>query len=159
MCRGRGCKGTLCIPSQFCCKPKTALKKVCFFKQVFSFKKTYIGCTGLRSCEPVFSSCGEWRLLFVTLLDLIFAVSSPVAEHRLQAQGLQQLQHVSSRVKAQQLWHTGLVAPGHVESSLTRDRTCVPCISKQTLIHCTSGKSLKNCLKKKIQKEKKVTGG
>ena len=33
--------------------------------------------------------------------------------------------------------HTGLVAPWHVESSQTRDRTCVPCIGRRILNHCT----------------------
>ena len=32
----------------------------------------------------------------------------------------------------------GLVAPRHVGSSLTRDRTCVPCIGRQTPIHCAT---------------------
>ena len=32
---------------------------------------------------------------------------------------------------AQELWHTGLVAPWHVESSQTRDQTHVPCIGRQ----------------------------
>ena len=35
------------------------------------------------------------------------------------------------------LWCTGLVALQHVESSQTRDRTRVPCIGRQILIHCT----------------------
>ena len=39
------------------------------------------------------------------------------------------------RVQAQQLWHTGLVAPRHVEFSLTKDQTCVPCIGRQILNH------------------------
>ena len=34
--------------------------------------------------------------------------------------------------------HTGLVAPQHVESSLTRNWTHVPCIGRQILIHCTT---------------------
>ena len=37
--------------------------------------------------------------------------------------------------EAQRLWRTGLVAPRHVESSLTRDRTCVPHIGRQILYH------------------------
>ena len=37
---------------------------------------------------------------------------------------------------AQQLWHTGLVAPQHVGSSRTRDRTHVPCIGRRILNHC-----------------------
>ena len=37
--------------------------------------------------------------------------------------------------KLQQLWHVGLVAPGHVESFRTRHRTCV---GRWVLIHCTA---------------------
>ena len=40
--------------------------------------------------------------------------------------------------QAQQLWLTGPVAPRHVGSSQTRARTRVPCISRQTLNHCTT---------------------
>ena len=36
----------------------------------------------------------------------------------------------------------GLVAPQRVESSQTRDRSCVPCIGRRILIHCTPGKPL-----------------
>ena len=32
----------------------------------------------------------------------------------------------------------GLVAPLHVETSQTRDWTCVPCTGKRILIHCTT---------------------
>ena len=38
----------------------------------------------------------------------------------------------------QQLWHTGLDVPHHVESSRTRDRTCVPCIGRWILYHWTT---------------------
>ena len=44
--------------------------------------------------------------------------------------------------QAQQLWLTGLVAPRHVGSSQTRARTRVPCISRQTLNHCTTREAL-----------------
>ena len=40
--------------------------------------------------------------------------------------------------QAQWLWLTGLVAPRHVGSSQTRDRTRVPCIGRQTLNHCAT---------------------
>ena len=36
---------------------------------------------------------------------------------------------------AQQLQHMGLAAPWHVESSQTRDQTCVPCIGMHILNH------------------------
>ena len=58
-----------------------------------------------------FSSCGTWA---------------------------QQLLLAGSRAQAQQLWRTGLVAPRHVGSSLTRARTRVPCIGRWILNHCTT---------------------
>ena len=36
------------------------------------------------------------------------------------------------------MWLAGLVAPWHVESSGTRDWTCVPCIGRWIPIHCTT---------------------
>ena len=42
--------------------------------------------------------------------------------------------------QAQQLWLTGPVAPRHVGSSQTRARTRVPCIGRQIVNHCTTGK-------------------
>ena len=58
-----------------------------------------------------FSSCGTWA---------------------------QQLWLTGSRAQAQQLWHTGLVAPRHVGSSWTRAQTHVPCIGRRILNHCTT---------------------
>ena len=34
--------------------------------------------------------------------------------------------------------HTGLAAPRHVDSSQTRDQTCVPCMSRRILNHGTT---------------------
>ena len=42
------------------------------------------------------------------------------------------------RVRAQSLWHTGLVAPRHVGSSQTRDWTGVPCVARWILNHQTT---------------------
>ena len=39
---------------------------------------------------------------------------------------------------AQWLWHTGLVAPRHMGSSQTKDRTRVPCIDRQIRSHWTT---------------------
>ena len=50
----------------------------------------------------------------------------------------QQLWLVGSKAQAQQLWHTGLVAPRHVGSSQSRARTCVPYIGRQILNHCAT---------------------
>ena len=58
-----------------------------------------------------FSSCGTWA---------------------------QQLWLAGSRVQAQQLWRTGLVAPRHVGSPWTRARTRVLCIGRQILNHCAT---------------------
>ena len=44
----------------------------------------------------------------------------------------------SCSMKAQQLWHMGLGALYHVESSWTRDWTRVSCIGRQILIHCST---------------------
>ena len=44
----------------------------------------------------------------------------------------------SCSTQAQYLWCTGLVPPRHVGSSWTRARTCVPCIGRWILNHCTT---------------------
>ena len=66
---------------------------------------------GLRWCEKAFPSYGEWGLLFV---------AGPRAR------------------RFQSLWHTGLVAQQHVESSWTRDQTHVLCVGRQILTHCNT---------------------
>ena len=83
----------------------------------------------------------KWGLFFV-VHRLLIALTSCVAEHRLQGTGFsscslqaQQLWLLGSRAQAQQLWHTGLVAPRHVGSSQTRDLTCLSCIGRQILYH------------------------
>ena len=96
------------------------------------------GCVGSSVRARAFSSCGKQGLLFVAVHGLLMAVASLVAEHRLQARGLQQLCLAGSRAQAQQLWRTGLVAPQHVGSSRTRARTRVPCIGWRILNHCTT---------------------
>ena len=45
---------------------------------------------------------------------------------------------MDSRAQACYFWHTGLVAPRDVESSLTRDQTRVPCIGRQIPNHWTT---------------------
>ena len=44
----------------------------------------------------------------------------------------------------------GLVAPRHVGSSRTRGRTCVPCIGRQILNHCTTREVLNGLLLTKV---------
>ena len=62
-----------------------------------------------------FSSCGTWA---------------------------QQLWLAGSRVQAQQLWRTGLVATRHVGSSWTRARICVPSIGRWIRNHCATREAL-----------------
>ena len=52
--------------------------------------------------------------------------------------GLLLLRTMGSRGLAQLLWRMGLVALWPVGSSWTRDRTCVPCVGRRILIHCSS---------------------
>ena len=81
---------------------------------------------GLHCCMQAFSSWGERVLLFIAVRRLLLTVASLALEHGLRVQELQYLGPV------------GLVALLHVESSQTRDRTCVPCISRRILYHWTT---------------------
>ena len=81
---------------------------------------------GLHCCTRTFSGCGKQGLLFTAVWGLPTVVSSLVAEHRL-------LVH-----RLQQLWHTGSVAPWHVESSWTRDGTHTPHIGRWIPIYWTA---------------------
>ena len=114
------------LPQQFC------PIKIIFFK-IHLFIYLFMAALGLCCCTRAFSSCIDRGLLFVAVRRLLIAVASLVAEHRLQARGLQQLWLAGSRAQAQQLWRTGLGTPRHVGSSRTRARTRVPCIGRQIL--------------------------
>ena len=48
---------------------------------------------------------------------------------------------IGCEVGAQSLWHMGLVAPWHVESSWTRNQTRVPHIGRQIFNHWTTRKT------------------
>ena len=48
------------------------------------------------------------------------------------------LRSTGSRVRAWQLWLTGLVALWHVGSSSTRGQTCIPCNGRWIFIHWTT---------------------
>ena len=55
----------------------------------FLFLSLFLAVLGRLCCTRAFSSCGEWGLLFVAVRGLLIAVASFVAEHGLQAHGLQ----------------------------------------------------------------------
>ena len=80
----------------------------------------------LLCCARAFSSCGEQGLLFIVTYELLITVASLIAEHSLQAHGLQQFCCM------------GLDAQQHVGSSWTKDQTHVPCIDWWILIHSTT---------------------
>ena len=102
--------------------------------QFFCF--LFLAVLGLRCCPRAFSSCGKrghsslWCAGFS-----LWSLGSRHMGFSSCSTWAQQLRLVGCRVQAQQLWHTGLVAPRHVGSSQTRARTHVPCIGRQTPNH------------------------
>ena len=54
-----------------------------YFIIFFKFIYLFLAVLGLHCCTWVFSSCGEWGLLFVAVHRLLIAVASLVAEHGL----------------------------------------------------------------------------
>ena len=86
-----------------------------FLRLVLSF---IFGCTGSRCRGRAFSSCDGFSSC--------------------EAQALQCVDFSSFGPRAQELRHPSLVTPWHVESSQTRDRTCVPCINRQIPTHCAT---------------------
>ena len=90
----------------------------------------------------------DWLLcwVFVSVLGLSLVAASGATLHRgARASHYRGLSHCGAQApdaQAQQLWPMGPVAPRHVGSPQTRARTRVPCISRQTLNHCTSREAL-----------------
>ena len=85
------------------------------------------------ACTRVFSNCGE-----VGLRLLLSTGSRHSGFRSCGAWGPHSFQLACSGMRAQYLWHTGLVALRHAASSLTGGQTHVPCTGRWTLIHCTS---------------------
>ena len=98
-----------------------------------------------RTCVPCI---GRWILIYLFIyfwlcwvfvaargLSLVAASGgySSLRCVRFSLRWLHLLRNTGSRAQAQKLWHTDLVAPRHVGSSRTRDRTRVPCIGKWIL--------------------------
>ena len=76
---------------------------------------------GLCCCAQVFSSFSEWGLL--SSCSVRTSQCGGSSYYRAKLLGLQEL------------WHMGLVAPQHVESSQIGDQTCVSCIGRWVLNH------------------------
>ena len=122
---------------------------ILFFIYLIKFIYLFWGCTGSQfqhvgsfvAVGRLLSSCGV-RVFFLSL-----AVGSVVV-----ARGLRSLRHAGSLVEACELSSCGSWAqlPRSMWdlSSLTRDRTCVPCIGRRILYHTgPPGKSLFPVLK------------
>ena len=106
-----------------------------FVTDFFSFNKfiyfiyLFLAALGLRCCARAFSSCCAWAS---------HCGGFSCCGERALGTRAQQLWLAGSRMQAQQLWRTGLVALRHVGSSRTRARTCVPCIGRWILNHCAT---------------------
>ena len=85
----------------------------------------YLRCCAWASHCSGFSCCGAWA---------VGSRASVVAARGLSSCGLRALESRLSSCGAV----VGLVAPRHVGSSRTRARTCVPCIGRRILNHCTT---------------------
>ena len=99
-----------------------------FFIVIYLFNCIYLflATLGLHCCAQAFSSCsGLWLL----------CCGAPASHSGGFYRGAWALGVCRSVVMAQ-----GLVAPRQVESSWTRNQICVPCIGRQILIYCTTGK-------------------
>ena len=92
-------------------------------------------CAGSSLLHGLFSSCRQWGLL--SSCGVWASHCGGFSCCRVQVLGCvaQQLQFLSFRAQAQQLWHTGLVAPQHVGSSWIRDGTHISCISGLIIHH------------------------
>ena len=98
----------------------------------FSF---FLAVLGLCCCVLAFPSPDGLGLLFLAMGRLLIAVASLVSERGLQGARASVVMATGSAAAACGPKSVRFVAPQHVESSQTRDRTRVPCISRQILIH------------------------
>ena len=117
-----------------------SLSRLFFF--YFIFLNLFLAVLGLCCCVQAFSSCGERGLLSLRCTAFRCTGFSSCGTRA------QQLWLVGSRAQAQKLWLTGLVILQHVGSSRTRDRTCVPCIGRWILNHCTTREAFEAVLKR-----------
>ena len=98
----------------------------CLLKNIYLFIYLFLAALGIGFCSQDFTSCSDGDYSLIVVHRLLIEVVSLFVENRLQG------------ARAQQLWHIGFVAMWHVESSWTRDQTCVPCIAKKILNHWTT---------------------
>ena len=114
-----------------------------FFNYIFGYVGSSLLCAGFLQlrragatlrCGVRASHCGGFSCCEALALGTR-AQQLWLAGSRVQAQ---QLWLAGSRVQAQQLWCTGLVAPQHVGSSLSRAQSRVSCLGRRILNHCAT---------------------
>ena len=99
------------------------------FLKIFLFY-LFLGCAGSSPVareRGLLSSC-PWAGFSLQWLLLLWSKACT-------AKGLQSLQLADFSVEAQQAWCTGWVAPRHMGSPRTRDRTCGSCTGRWLLHH------------------------
>ena len=115
-----------------------------FFKKfIYLFIYFWLRCVFVAVCRlSLVAASGGYSLLRCAGFSLwwLLLLWSTLQVHGFSSCGMwaQQLWLAGSRAQAQQLWHTGLVAPRHVGSSQIRARTRGPCIGRLILNHCTT---------------------
>ena len=100
-----------------------------FFKSI----NLFLAVSGLRRCVRISLAVANGS--YPSLRCMGFSLQWLLL---LQSLGSRHAGFSSCGAQPQQLWLMGLVAPQHVGSSQTRDRTRVPCIGRQILNHCTT---------------------
>ena len=110
-------------------------KFLCLFKRLFLFifvavsaGYSLLRCTGFSARLLMLQSMalGTWASA---------AIACGLGSCVVQTLGLLGFSSCGSWALEGWLWHTGLAAPRHGESSQTRYQTCVPCICRKILIH------------------------
>ena len=84
-----------------------------FFSTLFIYLFLFLAALGLCCCARAFSSCSEWEPLLAVVHGPLIAVAPPIAEHGLQARGLQQLWHAGSAAVARGLQSAGSAVMAH----------------------------------------------
>ena len=112
------------------------------YAKFFNFMFLVLAVLGLCCCVRAFSSCSRWGLLSTVVLGL------PLP-------GVSHCRPQDSAAWAQQFWHMGFVAPRHMGSSWTRDRTGVPCIARQILYLWTTREAPNLCKFNRISNRSK----
>ena len=94
----------------------------------------FFGCAGSLLLQGLFSSCGKQGLL--PSCSVWASHYSGFSCCRVQSLGQRASVVVVRELESTgSLWRKGLVAPGHMGSSQTRDRIRVSCIGRQLLYH------------------------